>query len=210
MSIYKQGWLLRFLNPENQPRQIKQYLSEENRFLLKYILPHTSLVDVGCGYGRHLELLSGRITKGLGIDTCEDMIELGQEALERWNNLELKVADATKSGLIKDSYDYAICMNNTLGNIEEKGEVIADMRRVIKLGGLILAGVYSERSVDARIEWYKRTGLTVKEVAEDYILTAKDFKSWHFSKEKLQQIFGNCQILNIVDIGYFVISGKAL
>jgi SAM-dependent methyltransferase len=197
MSIYEQGWLWKFLNIENQPKEIRNYLNDENRLLLKYVLPYTSLVDFGCGYGRHLELLHNRLSRGLG-----------KEALERYNNLELKLADARKSVLNNDSFDYAICMNNTLGNIEEKDSVIAEMRRVIKPGGIILAGVYSEKSIDARIEWYERTGLNIEERGKDYILTTEGFKSWHFSKQGLHQLFGKCQIYEIAEIGYFVIARK--
>ena len=62
MSIYHKEWLSKFLNPKNQPDEIKEYLERENDFLLKNVIRGSSLVDFGCGFGRHLELLSRRLS----------------------------------------------------------------------------------------------------------------------------------------------------
>ena len=55
MSIYDKGWLMKFLNPKNQPQQMRNYLDKESKLLKNQILKGTSLIDFGCGYGRHLD-----------------------------------------------------------------------------------------------------------------------------------------------------------
>lgn len=127
--------------------------------------------------------------------------------MRKYSNLELKVADARNTEL-EPIFDYSICMNNTLGNIEDKDLVVGELRRVIKSKGLIIAGLYSENSIDARIEWYERTGLQIQLVAEDHIQTFEGFKSWHFSGDKIHELFGDCLIFNIGLVGYFVIFQK--
>ena len=203
MSIYNQRWLSRFIDPQNQPDEIKRYVEAENRFLLENITSQSRLVDFGCGFGRHLQLLADRLIYGLGIDINEEDVRLGYELLRGYLNLELRVADA-RNTRIEETFDFAICMNNTLGNIEEREKVISEMRRVVLPSGLLLIGVYAENSVIPRIEWYQRTGLTIQEVTEDYILTDHGFKSYHFSIDGLIRLLGKCQIEPVGRIGYLI------
>lgn len=208
MSIYYLGWIYRFLDPKNQPQEIQDYLRRENELLLQNIGQNTSVVDFGCGYSRHLELLGTNLRYGLGFDIVGQYIKTGRERLKRYPNLKLIVSDARNAGLHKNKFDYAICMNNTLGNIEEQGKVVSEMRRVILPNGLVLAGVYSEKSIDSRIEWYERTGLTIEKVTGDHIITKQGFRSEHFSISKINTLFENCSIEDIAGIGYLVISAK--
>ena len=208
MSIYYQGWIYRFLDTKNQPQEIQDYLRRENELLLQNIEQNTSAVDFGCGCGRHLELLGTNLRYGLGFDIVGQYIKIGTERLKKYPNLKLMVSDARNAGLHNNKFDYSICMNNTLGNIEEQGKVVSEMRRVILPNGLILAGVYSEKSIDSRIGWYERTGLTIEKVTKDQIITQQGFKSEHFSRSKLSTLFGNCSIEDIAGIGYLAISAK--
>jgi SAM-dependent methyltransferase len=176
MSIYNKNWLLKFLDPKNQPQQIKDYLIEESNLLLKNVSKKTCLIDFGCEYGRHLELLKDRLNYGLGIDNTEEYIKLGQKRLKKIKNIELKIADVIDIE-IENQFDYAICMNNTLGNIENKETLIANMKKAIFSKGILLFGVYSVKSIEPRIEWYNNTGLKVQKITDDYILTNNKFKS---------------------------------
>ena len=199
---------MKFLDPGNLTKQMQDYLQEESTLLLEHIQDNASLADFGCGFGRHLELLGTNLRYGLGFDIVGQYISIGRERLKKYPNLKLMVSDARNAGLHKNKFDYAICMNNTLGNIEEQGKVVSEMRRVILPDGLILAGVYSEKSIDSRIEWYERTGLTIEKVTEGYITTKQGFRSEHFSRTKLSTLFGNCSIEDIAGIGYLAISAK--
>lgn len=210
MLTYSSDLLSRFLNQGNQPADAKEYIKEENRLLSEIIKPRTTLIDFGCGFGRHLELLRDRLFYGLGIDINKEYILSGRRKLKDYPNLELKVADARhpKLGML---FDYAICMNNTLGNIKEKQKVIAEMQKAIIPGGLIIVGVYSENSINSRIRWYKNIGLHTKKVIEDYILTEEGFRSEHFTEKKLIRLFNNCcKIKNIDKFGYLAMQFKPI
>lgn len=39
-------------------------------------------------------------------------------------------------------FDYAICMNNTLGNIKEKEKVIENLKGAVCRDGIVLIGVF--------------------------------------------------------------------
>jgi len=60
MSIYDCGWLIRFLDSSKQPKEIRDYIEKENRLLTKHVDYGSRLVDLRCGFGRHLELLQDR------------------------------------------------------------------------------------------------------------------------------------------------------
>lgn len=203
MSIYDKGWLMRFLNPENQPKQIQDYLNQEIKLLLRYVSPKSCLIDFGCGFGRHLELLQKKLSYGLGIDTIDEYIAAGNKRLKRFSNLELIKADALNFN-IENKFDYAICMNNTLGNIAEKEKLILQMKKATKPEGKLIAGVYSNKSIDSRIKWYNKTGLKIKKITNEFILTDNGFKSWHFTKKQLYKLFNTKKVENIADIGYFI------
>lgn len=202
MSIYDKGWLSKFLDPKNQPEEMQEYFRREDELLLEHIAQNVSLVDFGCGFGRHLELIAERLTYGLGIDIDKYSVELGQRNLARYPHTELRVGDCRNPNLDR-IFDYAICMNNTLGNIEEKERVIAEMRKAAN--GVCIFGVYNPNSVEPRKEWYERTGLKIMTIAENYIETEEGFRSYHFDEEKLVRLIGG-KVLEIGRIGHFVIS----
>lgn len=209
MLVYSSCLLSRFLDPKNQPEEVKEYLEREDRFLLDSIAQGSTLADFGCGFGRHLELLKGRLSYGLGIDNNEKDILVGRRRLKDCPNLELKVADV-RDPRLERIFDYAVCMNNTLGNIEEKQKVIDEMQKAIVPEGLILAGVYSEKSIQPRIRWYENVGLHIKDITERHILTEEGFKSGHFRVEDLARLFGPCcRIEKTGEFGFFVIERKS-
>ncbi|MFA0813794.1 methionine biosynthesis protein MetW [Microbulbifer epialgicus] len=45
-----------------------EYLDEENRFLQELVGKGSTLIDFGCGNGRHLRLLESHLDFGMGID----------------------------------------------------------------------------------------------------------------------------------------------
>ncbi|MDD5191682.1 MAG: class I SAM-dependent methyltransferase [Candidatus Nanoarchaeia archaeon] len=202
MSIYDAGWLAKFLDSKNQPQEIKDYLREENKLLLEKIKKGTSLVDFGCGYGRHLELLAERLSYGLGIDINDKAVEQARRNLSKYNHIELRVADC-RDLCLRQTFDYAISMNNTIGNIEEKEKVIAEMKKAVFPDGRCILGLYNINSIEPRVLWYEKTGLKIKKVTEDYIETDKGFRSYHFTKEEIIRLTGRCDILSIAEIGYF-------
>lgn len=203
MSIYDKGWLSKFLDIRNQPEEMQEYFRREDELLLEHIAQNVSLIDFGCGFGRHLELLVERFSYGFGIDINEGDVAQGQINLARYGHIELRVVDCRDPNL-NQTFDYAICMNNTLGNIEEKEKVIAEMRKASP-NGICVFGVYNPNSIKLRTEWYERTGLRIKSIAGNYIETEEGFRSYHFTEEEIVRLIGG-KILEIGRIGYFVIS----
>lgn len=61
-DIYASGLLNRALDPATQPPEIRAFLQAEIALLDEIIVEGMTLVDVGCGTGRHLALLVGDCT----------------------------------------------------------------------------------------------------------------------------------------------------
>ena len=84
--------------------------------------PPARILDVGCGFGRHSIELARRGYEVTGIDPSAAMI---QAARQKTQNTGLKVDFRQEWGECfqsKQSYDAAICLFTTLGQISEKGE----------------------------------------------------------------------------------------
>ena len=127
------------------------------------------VIDVGCGTGRHLLRLGDRLRLGLGVDYEHHYVEAAHSA--NVPHVHFLTCDATAIA-VASVFDFAMCVTNTWGTMSDRTGVLREMRRLAPIRGSRLLTVYSEASVPARREWYRRLGHAVLEETPEYLLKA--------------------------------------
>ncbi len=106
------------------------------------MLPETgigTLLDIGTGTGRILEVLSPHIEQGIGIDQSREMLSVARANLERagCGNCRVQQADLYRLPFADDSFD-ATVIHQVLHFLDEPGAAIAEAARVLDRGGRLL------------------------------------------------------------------------
>jgi ubiquinone/menaquinone biosynthesis C-methylase UbiE/DNA-binding transcriptional ArsR family regulator len=101
--------------------------------------PFRSLLDLGTGTGRMLELFGPDLERGLGIDLSLDMLALARARLDRAG---LKHCSARKGDIYdltvpKDSFDVVI-LHQVLHFLDDAARAIREAARVLRPGGRLL------------------------------------------------------------------------
>ena len=101
--------------------------------------PFRSLLDLGTGTGRMLELFGPEIERGLGIDLSLDMLPLARDRLERagLRNCSVRQGDIYDLPLANDSFDVVI-LHQVLHFLEDGARAIHEAARVLRPGGRLL------------------------------------------------------------------------
>lgn len=193
------------------PEQIQKFLDGEVTFLEQHLPPGKRVLEVGCGYGRLLEVLGKNAKLAVGIDFSAPLLNRAKANLAPMENVELHLMHAERMEFEDESFDAVLCLDATFGNmpgIEE--EVIAQMIRVCKRGGEVIISVFSEEAKDVQIVNYNRIGLTGIQDDGCAIHTAEGFYSRRFSKDELRRLFRglDCKVIKICPINYLVIGRK--
>jgi len=110
----------------------------EMSVLAKYIAFAKTLLDVGCGTGRHIIPLTEKGLKILGIDKNKAYVTAAKSKLKSKRqiaNIDLIIADARFLPLKHALFDAVICMGNVLGDVDipQKGRV-AIIQEIIDSG----------------------------------------------------------------------------
>ncbi len=135
--------------------RIKQFLEAEILHVVDNVRERSSVLDLGCGYGRVAVRLADKAGKVTGIDISEDNIELAGEICRGRSNIEFLVMDAADLKFKDDIFDLVICVQNGISAFKSDPEkLISEAVRVTRSGGSILFSSYSEKIWDARLEWF--------------------------------------------------------
>ena len=86
---------------------VDKYLFPIRKQIYELIPENSSVLDLGCGTGTQLIILSDKIKYGLGIDLSERKIEFANR--QKVRNLVFCVFDADKISSLNQNFDYAIC-----------------------------------------------------------------------------------------------------
>src|SRR4029450_9503307 len=67
-DVYASGLLNRALDPATQPAEGRAFMQAGRGLVDDFVGQGTSVLDVGCGTGRHLAALRDRVRIGVGVD----------------------------------------------------------------------------------------------------------------------------------------------
>jgi ubiquinone/menaquinone biosynthesis C-methylase UbiE len=174
----------------NPPKPILDFLDGEKTFLQERLKPGKRILEIGCGYGRLLGLLSDRARKVVGIDFSRSLLKRAKQNTSDLGNLQLFLMDATNLGFADSSFDYALCADSGFGNMPGiENQVLSEIVRVTKPGGQIVISVFSENAKEAQIDNYQRIGLQGIWDDGTAIHTDEGFYSRRFSRDDLSGLF---------------------
>jgi ubiquinone/menaquinone biosynthesis C-methylase UbiE/DNA-binding transcriptional ArsR family regulator len=101
--------------------------------------PIRSLLDLGTGTGRMLELFGPDIQRGLGLDMSLDMLALARARLDRagLRHCSVRQGDIYDLALPKDSFDVVI-IHQVLHFLDDGARAIEEAARVLRPSGRLL------------------------------------------------------------------------
>jgi ubiquinone/menaquinone biosynthesis C-methylase UbiE/DNA-binding transcriptional ArsR family regulator len=101
--------------------------------------PIRSLLDLGTGTGRMLELFAGDIERGLGLDLSLDMLSLARARLDRagLKHCTVRHGDIYDLALPRDTFDVVI-IHQVLHFLDDSARALREAARVLRPGGRLL------------------------------------------------------------------------
>jgi len=107
------------------------------------------LLDIGTGTGRILELVAGRVGRGIGIDLSRDMLIVARANLQGAGiaNCQVRQADMYRLPWAAPSFD-AVTVHRVLHYAEDPARVIAEAARVLRPGGRLLVVDFAPHALE--------------------------------------------------------------
>lgn len=115
------------LTPERTKAEVDFILSQVN------LKPGDSLLDIGCGSGRHAIELAQRGFLVVGIDPSKTMIQAARQAASGIDNEPRFIQDRAEQFKSGQKFEAALCLFTTLGQIDNGGDNRLLVERVFDL-----------------------------------------------------------------------------
>jgi ubiquinone/menaquinone biosynthesis C-methylase UbiE/DNA-binding transcriptional ArsR family regulator len=131
--------------------------------------PIRSLLDLGTGTGRMLELFGPDIERGLGLDLSLDMLALARARLDRagLKHCSVRHGDIYDLALPRDSFDVVI-IHQVLHFLDDSARAIAEAARVLRPGGRLLVVDFAPHDLEFLREEHahRRLGFATETVTQ--------------------------------------------
>jgi ubiquinone/menaquinone biosynthesis C-methylase UbiE len=131
--------------------------------------PIRSLLDLGTGTGRMLELFGPHIERGLGFDLSVDMLAFARARLDRagLRHCSVRQGDIYDLALPNDSFD-AVVIHQVLHFLDDGARAIVEAARVLRPGGRLLVVDLAPHDLEFLREEHahRRLGFASETIAE--------------------------------------------
>jgi ArsR family transcriptional regulator len=128
-----------------------------------------SLLDIGTGTGRVLELLASRIERGVGVDASRDMLAFARARLAtpQLSHCHVRQGDMYALPMTGAAYE-AVTLHLVLHYADRPAAVIAEAARVLKPGGRLIVVDFAPHREESLREQHahRRLGFSDADIAE--------------------------------------------
>ncbi|NNM72392.1 ArsR/SmtB family transcription factor [Enterovirga aerilata] len=127
-----------------------------------------SLLDLGTGTGRMLQLLGPRAARVVGLDASHAMLSVARANLERAGlaGVELRQGDIYAPPLVRESFDLVI-IHQVLHYLDDPARAVAQAARLLAPGGRLLIVDFAPHRLEflRDTEGHRRLGFTPAQMA---------------------------------------------
>ena len=131
--------------------------------------PFQSMLDLGTGTGRLLEMFSPLYRRGIGIDMSREMLTVARANLEKAgvNNAQVRQGDIYAPPVERDAFDL-VTMHQVLHYLDEPQTAIREAARTLRPAGRLLIVDFASHGLEFLREEHAhvRLGFTDKQIAE--------------------------------------------
>ena len=131
--------------------------------------PFHSLLDLGTGTGRMLELFGANIERGLGIDLSPDMLQLARARIERagFRHCSVRQGDIYDLAVPAGTFDVVV-IHQVLHFLDDGGRAIREAARVLSRSGRLLVIDFAPHDLEFLREEHahRRLGFALDTVAQ--------------------------------------------
>lgn len=138
---------------------------------MSLVAPHVAgkeVLEVGCGTGLILDRIARTAKRAVGVDLSPGMLELA-----KGRGLEVHESDATSLPFEDATFDVAVSFK-VLAHVENIGRAMAEMARVVRPGGRVIAEFYNAHSVRTLVKRVKPNSAINKGVVDTDVYTRYD------------------------------------
>jgi ubiquinone/menaquinone biosynthesis C-methylase UbiE len=141
---------------EIAPPRVRQYLNAEIEHVLKKLHPGDMVLELGCGYGRVMEALSGKAGLVVGIDTSFSSLLLANRMLSYKAHCNFAQMDAVRLAFPDRIFDAVVCIQNGISAFHvDQRALIRESVRMIRDGGMALFSSYAKKFWSHRLQWFQ-------------------------------------------------------
>ncbi len=130
--------------------------------------PVRSLVDLGTGTGRMLQLLAPQAVRAVGLDASHAMLSVARANLEKagLTRVELRQGDIYAPPFPRNAFDLVI-IHQVLHYLEDPARAIREAARLVAPGGRILVVDFAPHSLEflREAQAHRRLGFAAEQVA---------------------------------------------
>lgn len=133
-----------------------------------------SLLDIGTGTGRVLDLLGPLVEFGLGVDRSREMLAVAREQLaaSRLDHCQVRLGDLNQLPVADAAFD-AVIVHQVLHYLDDPGHALAEAARVLRPGGVMVLVDFAAHTLEdlRRDHAHRRLGFSDAEV-QDWLIGA--------------------------------------
>jgi len=130
--------------------------------------PVRSLLDLGTGTGRMLELLGRRADRAVGVDMSPAMLAVARARVDQsgLRNVQLRQGDIYAPPVERDAYDLVV-IHQVLHFLDDPARALAEAARALRPSGRLLVVDFAAHGEEALRERYahRRLGFADEEIA---------------------------------------------
>lgn len=167
----------------------------EFSFFRNYVKDGDSILDIGCGNGRLLQLFEGKNIDYLGLDNSEKLIAI---AKEKYPSNKFLVAEALHLPFPADSFDkvFLIAVLHHIPSAELRQQALREIKRILKLDGLLFLTVWDIHRKEAIIPLLKYAFLKLIRKSR---LDFKDvFIPWGKNLQRYYHFFTRSEVTKLI------------
>jgi ubiquinone/menaquinone biosynthesis C-methylase UbiE len=140
----------------------------ELSILDKYLHKTDKILELGCGTGLILKEVNKKVSKAIGIDLSQKMLEKAKK-----RGLEVYHAEASNMPFEDNSFDL-VYSYKVLAHIEAIEKTLHEIKRVLKPNGIAVLEFYNRNSLRTIIKKIKPSNIISKNITDDSVYTRYD------------------------------------